>query len=386
MPPANDDIRDALLAHQIELLRFSKGLSARIRSLLNRAEPELRARLKARLDRIAALGFDPGPATTKRMMKTAQLIREINRPTFAEINALVRQELVGLAIGETQFIAGVVSSALPVVFAGALPSARELRGIVFARPFEHRILRDWLSTYELGDRRRMMDQIRQGLVFSETPTEIGRRIFGTRALGGADGTREITRRGAQTLAQTSMSAISNASRAAFYKKNKAIRREVYVATLDSRTTPICQSLDGDVFPKGEGPIPPLHLNCRSIRAPVVDGRRLGRRPFSATTPKQLKGLRGSARRRAVDKLVGTVPKKTTYSQFLKGQTAGFQDEVLGPARGRLFRSGELDLKGFVDNSGDRLTLRQLYDRDPGAFQRANVPAPPAPGAPLPRNP
>ena len=386
MPPANDDIRDALLAHQIELLRFSKGLATRIRSLLNRAEPELRARLKARLDRIAALGFDPGPATTKRMIRTSQLIREINRPTFAEINALVRQELVGLAIGESVFIQGVVSAALPVVFAGILPTAKELRGIVFARPFENRILRDWLSTYELGDRRRMMDEIRQGLVFSETPTQIGRRIFGTRALGGADGTREITRRGAQTLAQTSMSAISNATRQLFYKKNKAIRREVYVATLDSRTTPICQSLDGDVFPKGEGPIPPLHLNCRSIRAPVIDGRRLGRRPFSATTPKQLKGLTGPARRRAVDKLVGSVPKKTTYTQFLRNQTAGFQDEVLGPARGRLFRSGELDLKGFVDNSGDRLTLRQLYDRDPGAFQRANVAAPPALGAPVPRNP
>ncbi len=386
MPPANDDIRDALLAHQIELLRFSKGLASRIRSLLNRAEPELRARLKARLDRIAALGFDPGPATTKRMIATSKLIREINRPTFAEINALVRQELVGLAIGETQFISGLVTASLPVVFNGALPSPKELRGIVFARPFENRILRDWLSTYELGDRRRMMDEIRQGLVFQETPTQIGRRIFGTRALGGADGTREITRRGAQTLAQTSMSAVSNASRQLFSKKNKAIRREQYVATLDSRTTPICQSLDGDVFPKDEGPIPPLHLNCRSIRVPVIDGRKLGRRPFVATTEKQLKGLRGPARARAVDKLVGSVPAETTYTQFLRGQTAGFQDEVLGPARGRLFRSGELDLKGFVDNSGDRLTLRQLYDRDPGAFQRANVPAPAPPGALVPRNP
>ncbi len=64
----------------------------------------------------------------------------------------------------------------------------------------------------------------------------------------------------------------------------------------------------------------------------------------------------------------------------------FQDEVLGPTRGRLFRSGELDLKGFVDNSGQRLTLRNLYERDPGAFQRAGVPAPAALGAPVPRNP
>lgn len=384
MPPANDDIRDELLAHQIQLLRFSRGLSSRIRALLNRAEPELRARLKVRLDKIAALGFDPGPATTRRMIKTSKLIREINRSTFKEINELVRKELVGLAIGETQFIAGLVSGSLPVIFEPALPSPRTLRGIVFARPFENRILRDWLRTYELGDRRRMMDEIRQGLVFDETPTQIGRRIFGTTALGGVDGTREITRRGAQTLAQTAMSAVSNATRQEMYKRNPAIRQEQYVATLDSRTTPICQSLDGDVFPKGEGPIPPLHLNCRSIRVPVIDGRALGKRPAVAATEKQLAGLRGPARRRAVEKLVGRVPAETTYTQFLRGQSASFQNEVLGPTRGRLFRAGEIDLKGFVDNSGKRFTLRELYDQDPGTFQRANVDAPRLATAPRPK--
>ena len=384
MPPANDDIRDALIAHQIELLRFSKGLAARIRAILNRAEPELRAKLKARLEKIAALGFDPGPATTRRMIKTSRLIAEINRPTFGEINALVRQELVGLAIGETQFIANLVASSLPVIFDPALPSLKQLRAIVFARPFENRILRDWLRTYELGDRRRMMDEIRQGLVFDETPTQIGRRIFGTAALGGVDGTRQITRRGAQTLAQTSMSAVTNAARQAFSKANRAIKQEIYVATLDSRTTPICQSLDGDVFPKDSGPIPPLHLNCRSLRAPVVDGRRMGKRPANAATERELAGLRGPARRRAVEKLVGRVPAETTYAQWLRKQKASFQNEVLGPTRGRLFRAGEIDLKGFVDNSGQRLTLRELYDRDPGAFQRANVAAPRLETAPRPK--
>ncbi len=383
---ANESIRDQLILHQIELFRFSRGLAGRIRALLNRAEPELRARLKARLDRIAALGWDPGPATTKRMIATAKLIAEINRSTFAEINALVRKELVGLAIGETSFIAGVLSTSLPVIFEPVLPTPKTLRGIVFARPFERRILRDWLRSYEVNDRRRMMDEIRQGLVFDETPTQISRRIFGTEALGGTDGVREITRRGSQALAQTATAAITNAARSALYARNPSIRREVYVATLDSRTTPICQSLDGDIFPKNEGPFPPLHINCRSLRAPVVDGRKLGRRPANAATERQLRGLRGPARRRAVEKLVGTVPAETTYTQFLRRQNAAFQDEVLGPARGRLFRSGQIDLKGFVDNSGSRLTLRQLYERDPGAFQRAGVPAPPALGAPRPRNP
>ena len=382
--PANDDIRDQILRHQIELLRFGDGLAARIQRILNRAEPELRRKLKARLERIAALGYDPGPATTRRMQKLSAFIAELNRPTFAEINDLVRRELVGLAFGETQWISGVLTSTLPVVFEPVIPTGRQLRGIVFARPFNNRILRDWLSTFEMNDRRRMMDEIRQGLVFSETPTQIARRIFGTAALGGADGTREITRRGAQTLAQTATSAISNATRQELYRRNRrVIPREQYVATLDSRTTPICRSLDGDVFPVGDGPIPPIHMNCRSVRVPVIDGRKLGSRPATAFTEDDLRGLRGPARRRAVERLTGRVPAETTYQQWLSQQSASFQDSVLGPARGRLFRSGELDLKGFVDNSGNQWTLRELYERDPGAFQRANVPAPPRPDAPVP---
>ena len=377
MATVNDEIRDQLLAHQVELIRFGKGMATRINRLINSAEPELQRALRARLDRIAHLGWDPGPATTRRMQRTFKLITELNKPTFAEVNALVRKELRGLAIGETQFIAGVFTDSLPVAFEPALPAAATLAGIVRARPFENEILRQWLGTYSRNDRRRMMDEIRQGLLFDESPTQISRRIFGTRALGGSDGVREITRRGAQTLAQTSTSAISNATRQAFYLANKRfIPREQYVATLDSRTTPICSSLDGNLYPVGEGPIPPVHINCRSIRVPIINGRKLGTRPAVAATERNLRGLQGQARARAIDKLVGRVPAATTYQQWLGRQNVAFQNEVLGPTRGVLFRKGEIDLAGFVDQSGSRWTLRELYDQDPTRFRRSGIPAPP----------
>jgi SPP1 gp7 family putative phage head morphogenesis protein len=385
MATSNEEIQDALIAHQVELLRFGKGLRNRIVRLLDRAEPELKAKLIARLERNTVLGWDPGPATTRRMQKTADLIKAINKPTFDEINKTITRELLGVAAGEAVFVAGLMTAKLPVTWEPALPTGRQLRAIVFARPFQNKVLREWLSRFSAGDRSRMMDEIRQGLVFSETPTQIARRIFGTQAMGGADGVREITRRGAQTLAQTATSAVSNASRQAVYNRNRSITpREVYVATLDSKTTPICRSLDGDVYEVGVGPMPPIHMNCRSLRAPVVDGRKLGKRPATTATKKRLEGLKGPARRREVEKLTGRVPAETTYQEWLGKQKAGFQDEVLGPTRGKLFRKGELDLKGFVDNSGDQWTLRQLYEQDPGRFQRANLPAPRAPGASTPK--
>lgn len=376
MADSNEFIRDQLLAHQINLLRFGKGLTSRIVALLNRSEPELARLLKARLERISPIGNDPGPSTTRKLIATQRLIKAILDPTWKTINELVRKELVGLAVGETAYIAGLVSDSLPVTVDPVLPAPAQLRAIVFARPFQNRILRDWLATFQVGDRRRMMDQIRQGMLFDETPTQIGRRIFGTRAVGGTDGVRQITRRGAQTLAQTATSAISNGARTRLYLENKKlIKKELYVATLDSRTTPICQSLDGQVFPVGQGATPPVHMNCRSIRVPIIDGRGIGNRPASTNFKDRLGKLRGPARRREVAKLVGKVPASTTYNTFLKNADVPFQNNVLGPTRARLFRAGEFDVQSFVDNSGDRFTLRQLYDQKPGAFQKLGIPAP-----------
>ncbi len=372
---ANEEIRDQLLVHQVQLLRFSKGLADRIVAILSRSEPELARILKRRLERLSPTAI-PGRSTTRQIIITDRLIKVTLSPTWKTINQLVRKELVGLAFGETAYIAGVLAETLPVVFGPKLPPTATIRGVVFARPFQNKLLRGWLGTYQVGDRRRMMDEIRQGMLFDETPTQIGRRIFGTRALGGTDGVREITRRGAQTLAQTSMSAITNAVRQNVYLANKRIiPRELYVATLDSRTTPVCQSLDGQEFKTGDGPIPPIHMNCRSIRVPVIDGRPLGKRPASQNFKGRLGKLRGPARRREVAKLIGRVPASTNYDTFLRNSDTAFQNNVLGPTRGRLFRAGEFDVSGFVDNGGQRLTLRQLYDQKPSAFQNLGIPAP-----------
>lgn len=380
MATSNERIRDQLVAQRIELQRYANGLARRIRAILNRAEPALRAKLKARLEREVAFGGytdfgNPVTAalTTKRYLSIAKFIEDINGPAFAEIDTLVRTELVELVKLEAATAHAIITGELPAIVKLTLPDARALRSIVFARPMQSKILRDWMAGYSANDRARMMDQIRQGLAFSETPTEISRRIFGTQELGGADGVRQITRRGAQTLAQTTSAAILNGALAALYSANADIvKKEVYTATLDSRTSPICRSLDGKLYNVNEGPHPPIHMNCRSVRVPAIDGKRIGTRPSNAATESQLSGLRGPARRRAVEKLVGQIPAETTYQQWLQGQSVTFQNEVLGTTRGVLFRKGGLTLDNFVDNSGHQYTLPQLWERNREAFRRAGI--------------
>lgn len=70
---------------------------------------------------------------------------------------------------------------------------------------------------------------------------------------------------------------------------------------------------------------------------------------------------------------GQVPSKVTYAEWLKRQPAGFQDDVLGRTRGRLFREGGLKVDRFVDaRSGRSFTLDQLRRKETAAFSRAGI--------------
>jgi hypothetical protein len=66
----------------------------------------------------------------------------------------------------------------------------------------------------------------------------------------------------------------------------------------------------------------------------------------------------------------------TYYNWLKRQSAAFQDETLGPVRGRLFRNGGLSVKRFSELQLDRqfkpLTLDELRALEPAAFKRAGL--------------
>ena len=61
--------------------------------------------------------------------------------------------------------------------------------------------------------------------------------------------------------------------------------------------------------------------------------------------------------------VGTVKGDVTYDEWLRQQSATFQDEVLGQRKGAAFRKG-LVLDQYVDQRGRELTLEQLKAKFP----------------------
>lgn len=345
---------DSLVRRQIYLQMFSDGLNADIAKLLDATEADLHAVLIRRLAVLERQGIDPGPATTARLKVLEQSIKALRDPAIQASQDLWNEQLARVAQSEAAFINDAFNSAHSVTLDLVLPTAVQLAALVSKTPFMGKLMRDWAKKLAKDDLDRIMAQIRIGLAAGETAEQIARRVVGSAALSGADGVVEITRNNARAITRTAVNTMSNEARKAVFTNNTDVfEEEVYVATLDSRTTPICRSLDGNRYPIGEGPYPPQHWGCRSVRVALIGSKLIGKRP-------------------AVGDETSSVDANTSYGDFLKRQSAAFQDEVLGPTRGKLFRDGGLTLDKFVNQQGKYYTIDQLETLEPSAFKRAGV--------------
>jgi SPP1 gp7 family putative phage head morphogenesis protein len=209
--------------------------------------------------------------------------------------------------------------------------------------------------------------IRTGILSGEPTAQIARRLIGSldfgdlaktarqQALSGGELTKMADHQ-VLTVVRTSVQQVANAASTQVYQANQDITKKYrYVATLDSRTSAICQSLDGQEFEYGDGPQPPVHFNCRSTTIPIIDYEGLGiPEPDWGTGPSQ----RASAE--------GPVKGNVTYGKWLRGQSKEYQREVFrSETRAAYFRKlankyGPQDaLSRMVREDGTEVTLKQL---------------------------
>jgi SPP1 gp7 family putative phage head morphogenesis protein len=371
---ANEDFMDALIRHQIGLMQFSGHLRNRVIRRLDATEKRLKELIASRTARIAARGgVDLGPATTRRLRSLEKLVGNLRRTAFDGALKEVTAELRQLSLDEAAFVQGSLQKASPVVLDVQSPDPARLRAIASHNPFQGQTVRGWFRSMRTADLNRIMQEVRTGLVLGDSNQVIARRVAGTVRLRGADGVTQLTRNQAQAVVRTAVNGVSNEAKKLVYAENREfIKEEMFVATLDSRTTVICMSLDGTRHKVLEGPRPPMHVQCRSLRVAVIDGQVIGDRPAVSTTRRDLEGLSRAERRARIRELTGQVPANTTYEQFLRRQSIQFQNEVLGVKKATLFREGKLPLSKFVDRRGNELTLKQLRTRDPEAFRRAGL--------------
>ena len=216
--------------------------------------------------------------------------------------------------------------------------------------------------------------IRSGVFSGETTQQIARRLVGdlnfadfgplsVKQLAASGGElTKLANHQIQTIVRTSVNQVQNQASQAVYAANRKVAPKYeYVATLDSKTTPICQRLDGQQFAYNKGPTPPQHFNCRSTTVPVVDFDGLQKKyPRLEKPPETALDTRPS--------ITGRVPQNVAYGDWLLNQKKDLQIKTLGnEQRVRFFKrlankkgsSGQKALRQIIRTDGTEKTLDQI---------------------------
>lgn len=368
MATVNELIQDESVAHKVSLEQYSLGVVRRIIALLNRTDAELSAQLMIALDRMPAESF-----TVERLESLLGSVREVNAEAYRRVEQELTGELLELAGYESQWQFDLFDRVLPepvkVRFPIARITAQQAYAAAMSRPFQGRLLRDWVRTVEAGRMTRIRNAVRQGYIDGKTVSQIVSEIRGTRANGYADGFLQLPRTDLATIVRTAISHTAATAREQFASANEDVVKAVrWVSTLDSKTSAPCRIRDqltytagshkpiGHKVPWLQGP-GRLHFNCRSTDAIVTKSWRELGIPVDEMTP---------AQRASMD---GQVPADMNYADWLKRQSRERQEQVLGVERARLLREGGLKLPDFYSPTGQWLTLDQLRKIDGAAFER-----------------
>lgn len=159
----------------------------------------------------------------------------------------------------------------------------------------------------------------------------------------------------ETLARTSIHRISSMYRSELHAKNKdVLKKEMFSATLDSTTCPVCGNYDGKRYDIGTGPMIPAHDNCRCVYIPITKSLRelVGMKPDPREDPMARRT------RRSFD---GPVAATQTWAQWVKRKNnaqPGFAKKILGASRYKAWTDGEITLKGLT-RGGRIRTIKNL---------------------------
>lgn len=363
----NEAIRDRTIRHLVFLTRLETRESNEVLDFLeNEVRPDLVDRLESRLRRIEERGFDAGTATTERVQELIDSLGEISSGGLARARRKLEQRLTEIAESEAEWQRKVVRDEAPVDVDMALPSPDQLRAAVLERPFEGQPLSRWFEGLDQNTQRSLERAVRQGIVQGETVQEIVQRVRGTRARGYKDGVLGTTTRSAEAIVRTSVKHSSAQARERTFEANRdLIKGEQWIATLDSRTCPICQDLDGRADDgegnriEGErelrGRRPPIHVNCRCDVVPILKSWR----EMGVDADDLDKSARAS--------MNGQVPGNITYEDWLRRRVNDGDmevvEEALGKERAKLFANGRVSVGDFVDRRGRTITLQELRERE-----------------------
>ena len=339
-------ITDIATRHQVMLERLKAGKAKDYRVLAKKFEADLLAAANR-------LGVDSLDQLTKKELNLLiSNVTKLNKKYQAAIVKDLDKDLRKLAKDDAIFerqtinsflVTGNAASAANLAYAAAIASPISATGELL-EPF----IKNWSRTRVT----QVSGVIRKGYKEGQTLSQMTQLIRGTRANNFKDGLTSLQTRQAQAVIRTAVQHVSATARMQTWEANKDIVKAYkWRSTLDGRTTQRCRSLDGLEFEMGRGPMPPIHISCRSTINFVLD-EALG-----------LGDLDKGATRSA---LGGEVPAKQTYYDWLKTQPKDFQRSAIGKQKTTWLNDGTLNSEQFaklnLDKNFKPLSLDQMREK------------------------
>lgn len=327
------------LRSQVEAIGVSNNLTYNLMETLQRAVDNLTATLEN----------DPTPFQEQRARELkAQAhyaIQNLERDYLSQINGtrivVIQENYRALSTALAREAGTAIGPS------NSIPFEQVLR--VLDKPIGGQHLDKWVHDLGSITEKRIRGAIAQGVAEGLPNEKIARTL---REAAG------LTRKEATTVTRTTIMDATSKAREQVYRENRnLIKGYQYLATLDSRTCPVCAPWDGVVTElQSDLPKLPAHPSCRCVHIPLTRFSEPTPRPkVTDETAHKVHHRDGSTSTKYIDK----VSERTTqnYGQFFREQPAEWQRTVLGPARYELWKSGT-PLEGFAKD-GHVLSLSQL---------------------------
>jgi SPP1 gp7 family putative phage head morphogenesis protein len=353
--------------HQVHLERVKTHDAKAFEAFLKKMDREISKRLQ---------GKDLTAFTRKRLETLLAKITDDLNAIYDAYRGVYTQQMTEIAQYEAEFEARSLGQVIEREF--VLPTAAQLTAAVFTAPLsvegpdKGKLLESFYRGWSQKAISRVEGAIRSGYYQGQTTNDILRTIRGTREQRFLDGLLQMSNKDAALMVRTGLQHCACTARQDVWKKNSDVVKGWRLSvTFDSRTSPICRSLGElrEVYKVGEGPVPPLHIGCRSSTEAVIDER------YNFLDKDATRFSRGADG-------IEYIPAEMGYYGWLKTQPRSFIESAIGKKRAQLLLGGGLSAERFAElGLGRNFDPLPLYGRDgkkgmadlePIAFERAGL--------------
>lgn len=378
MPATDDDATTEILTHQFDLLRVAAGLRADAVAELETLEAHLVQALQ-----------NKGEMSVNKAAKFEALLKQTQgqiSDAYKRIGAHHGDSLKSLAVLEGAQSVKVVNARIGASVVSVAIAPKLLEAVVDAGVIRGHSSATWWQSQAADLTLKFSGQMRQGVLLGESVDELARRVRGTKANSYNDGIMAAKKREAAALVRSSVIAVANEARLrSFREMGDVVKGIAWLSTLDGRTTTECRGLDGlewtlEYEPVGHDkkfPGPTAHWQCRSTQTTVLrswdelSGKKLpsiGDKELEAAMQEVL-AASGMAPEKVAKAIAGTrasmdgqVSASMDYNEWLATKSDAFINDVLGPGRAALWKSGKVTLRDLTDQDNRPLTLKQLAEK------------------------